>query len=716
MKMKLFHWMLLGAMTCGLSLSFAACSDDDDDNKSEEQKQEEAEQANDQATLFWNVVGQLAGTEDYTDDYADKTFEPTIGTTDENSQYTRVVALNTMKAAAESFANLVDANIDENTPSYEFKNDGVGTLTYTRVNDGRTFATVDVNIKQLPHLQRIVYMNGEQLGENGSFNGAAYYRFGDVIKKDDKLWVCVRPAFGPENKQDSHWITVDRLDDKNIEPITKSNKHFWVPKGLGKNKEHMQNLAELLYAMLKPIEWRKNIEDDAHLDMFHDFNHAKLPYHNVRFWEQVLANWRTNDLFNKVFHVSEEQMLKLINGDGLNFLYSGYSWWSTLSWNLTLYQMNYKGTNMSMATETEKKVDMRNYDDNSLDVRNNYWEKWAQLAKFFGDPGEAQPRWIIRHATGADLCTGSKYNEKDKIGGCVDTYTYYHGKNVRDLNPEVTTSTGLVGDILCTNGFFYAHYNDAEFAKATPVGIVVYRGAEGTSDRVSWNPNACGLVMMLQDYEVKQDNKSVTEFTWCSDDLINQFIDDGYLYPHVDNADDVLDNHKVKGFDRMGIAQAINREEVAPRIGMYPLLDCIESLNNSELNMKEVLGHGHFSQWFAPTLGDFVLAFDSLARHPELAKPELKGTTYEQYRDRTPGTLYGFNSSFKNDVWETLFERAGIKALAPFGYYWLNTQSNIEERAWMAVFTGQGVSCLKHIKSQKARFRPFLSFAVTIPQ
>ena len=66
--------MLAAALMCGLSLSVSSCSDDDDEPKSEEQLEQEAQQ---KASKFWSVVGQLVSVDDVTVDYEDKTFEPT---------------------------------------------------------------------------------------------------------------------------------------------------------------------------------------------------------------------------------------------------------------------------------------------------------------------------------------------------------------------------------------------------------------------------------------------------------------------------------------------------------------------------------------------------------------------------------------------------------------------------------------------------------------
>ena len=180
---KIFNLWLMAALVCGLSLSVSSCKDDDDDSKSEEQlQQEQAEKA----SKFWSVVGQLVSSDDYDADYQDKTFEPTYGIADSQEPLTRIVETNDMQTAASYFADLISvvdgSAIDENTPTYTYSDPEVGTLTYTRGGTANEWATVDVSIKQLPRLRKIVYRQGGE-GTNGNFPGKAYYRFGDVVSR-----------------------------------------------------------------------------------------------------------------------------------------------------------------------------------------------------------------------------------------------------------------------------------------------------------------------------------------------------------------------------------------------------------------------------------------------------------------------------------------------------------------------------------------------------
>ena len=186
---KHFYFLLLAALVCFLSLSVTSCKDDDKDNnggQSEEQQEQQALEQQDLDNARIAVLDHLAGVDEASDSvqsYMSQTFEPGIGLPDGDNESVRIVNTNTMELAAERFANIVGASIDEDTPSYTWADEKMGTMTYTKITDGTAWATVDVNIRQVPKLQKIIYRAPEMGDENGAFKGRAYYRFGDVVQR-----------------------------------------------------------------------------------------------------------------------------------------------------------------------------------------------------------------------------------------------------------------------------------------------------------------------------------------------------------------------------------------------------------------------------------------------------------------------------------------------------------------------------------------------------
>ena len=269
---------------------------------------------NEQEALGWRLISMLTDEGTAPSGWQDKTFEPTIGKAVDGDPYTRVVSTNDVDAAAARFAELADnpAGFSEVMSAYSYSVEGIGKLTYKRGSETEPYlAQVDVDLKQVPHLKKILYQTPAQQGNNATVTGTAYYRFGDVVQDGEgSYWVCVRPSFGPEGKGDSHWISVSMpLPKKNIYEYHGNNNDYYLPTGLGESVEHMQNLCEMLYAMLYPTQWNHNLVSSPRPKMFHDFSYGNYKYHNVYFWKVVEKTWSKQNLYQTVFNCTKEQLM-----------------------------------------------------------------------------------------------------------------------------------------------------------------------------------------------------------------------------------------------------------------------------------------------------------------------------------------------------------------------------------------------------------------------
>ena len=380
-------------------------------------------------------------------DYQGKQFTPTIGEASQQSPLTRIVTTNDLETAAKRFASLVglESGIDENTETYTWSNPAVGTLTYKKTPEGGTsLATVDVCIKQMLGLQQIVYCTPEQVGENATVRGVTYYRFGDVVKRKNdndlwEYWICVRPAFGPEGKKKSHWVTTSPLPKKNLHTIRKGGATFNVPILLGKNGEQMQNFAEMLYAMLNPKKWYENITVNSPyrnifskgVPMFHDFSKSKVEYHNQEFWTKVNEGWMNtkegnkDNLYQQVFGSDPGTLRDYLKSNGLNLLTDGYSWWSSVSWKLTLYRTKYTdgdGKQLNMHVQESGKLTETLSAASSFDAAGKGYSQ--NLPYLFFDKERC---YFIRHATGDELCgrTADNYTSfQEQNADLTDVYVY----------------------------------------------------------------------------------------------------------------------------------------------------------------------------------------------------------------------------------------------------------------------------------------------------
>ena len=479
-----FYFLLMAALVCCLSLSVTSCKSDDDNNNDDEGEEftdGPQNEQNEAATKFWNVVSQLVDIDEMSDDYKNASFEPTIGVEDPDNPQARIVYTNTAEAAAERFANLVGAEgLTEETTSFPWNDPNVGTLNYTKVTDGTAWATVDVNIKQVPKLEKIIYRAPEQeQGDNAKKQAVAggrraYYRFGDIVSRDvtnkdgtktHEYWICVRPAFAPEGKADTYWACItgplpkDNLWSwtyKNVNKKKKINvqRTYVLPTKLGEEKVQMQNLAELLYAIANPHGWYANVSGSTNkkFKFFDDFKKENLPYHNEYFWQNVQDQWtKTTGYFTGsniicelfgFYNLADFQHAVL---DGFHLLYAGYSW---VSGNApTLYQATYTTGTGDLESNNHKvtytKVKKAVYDKNNpkndieLDFSMSSYPYYKHL-DFFGD---TEPRYVVRIATGAELSNTGKYPDNEKaIPGVFDFYRYYGDveKSKGDGMPEIT--------------------------------------------------------------------------------------------------------------------------------------------------------------------------------------------------------------------------------------------------------------------------------------
>ena len=456
---KTFRFALMAVLTVGLSLAATSCKDDDNsENGGGEPTAEEI--AAEKAETFWSVAANLVSPFDVTAEYENKTFEPTIGTPLDGNSTVRVVSTGGLSAAAQRFADMTGAPVDENTTTYTYQDDAVGTLVYTKTNDATSLAKVDVNIKQIPHLQQIVYKTPEQMGTNSTFKGNSYYSFGDVILRynqdeSPEYWVCVRPALGPAGKEDTHWMTVSKLPQDNVLQLESGRKVVAVvPTKLGKSEEHMQNLAEMLYAMFNPEQWQSNIEQHSDyglfgpkgLPIFHDMKPERVQFFNKYFWTLLEKDWEKNELFPMIFGYSAEQMKGYVNSaEGLFLLGKGYTGTAGL------YQWQFKNGDGSksnlhdMKSSVVKKtgIALENaqlYYDNQY--KNNHWVNEA----FFGD---ANPRFVFRTATGKELAgedAGPRFSLATPTNKITDTFVFNKEHNVTispNIDPKVYTESDV---------------------------------------------------------------------------------------------------------------------------------------------------------------------------------------------------------------------------------------------------------------------------------
>ena len=622
MKKQSINLWLFAALLCGLSLSVTSCKDDDkgDDNSSEAAEVQASENAN----TFWAVAGNLVGTLNITSDYADKTFEPIIGEASEDDDATRVVILPDVEAAAAHFAAIVDADVTESTPTYTYKNDAVGTLVYTKSTDGKSLATVDVDIKQIPHLQKIVYKTADQMDINATNDGIPYYSFGDVIKRTraednvEEYWICIQAPFTKQGSTDVIWATVSKLPSANIFKYTSKKGHhdYAIPTKLLNNKEYMKDLTELISAMSEPTAWLYFLEKGPNnMKAFNLVKKENVKYLNKTFWTTVKNGWVKNDLANKIFGSELSALNNKLNNDGMKFVYHGYSWYYSVSDNLSLYVSTVKS-----GTGAEANARHLEWVEVKKDVITPYiavdclsqlqkGSQWINEA-FFGDN---EPRYIFRFSTSRDLY-GKKigiYETLATPGGIEDVHVYTRDNGIavgatktmenytqikddNDDDDDDDEEAGIdddgspVSDANIKVGYYIAADGKIYKTKKTSnnhggaVAVVVYLGGnKRVEDGQDWN----GLAMSLE----KEDTYWEYEGTEaeCKD------------MTHYETAAEALKTFN--GFASTDILKKCTKDSHDHKV-----LVALASFDKVETSQNQM------SSWFVPSLGQFLLAVEGL--------------------------------------------------------------------------------------------------------
>jgi hypothetical protein len=488
---KNINWMLMTLLVVGLGMNLASCKDDE---MSEEEKAwheaDPYEKGSEEAVDFWTVISQLTDLQTLPDNWKTATYEPTIGEASDTDPYTRIVVVQDAAEAVAAYSCLI--GLAESLPDYtsgnNFSNNRVGTLNYSRSRDGQSVATVEVNIKQMPSLKKIVYMTPEQAGENATLHGSAYYHFGDVISRvrpEDgvkEYWICVNPASHLTGKTTSHWISVSDLPAKNVYTWTRSDDvDVVLPTAICTQYTYIHDFATMLKAMLDSKQYFANIGQNG-LTTFTGFS-TKPSYINQYYFERINDAWQKKDLYSQVLYTTNDE---LKNRQELDIFCKGYSW--VMGKTGTLYTYTYSGPNWKTATWKKRTYDFKDTGKPAFNIH------------LWGIAGKGNSNWephnayVVRYTTGEALCklAGTNYSWQTAISGCEDVYVYnkyWYDGNGYDMNaaPEILNensykpqSKGLSevtkddrGKFIGQNGRIYDTKEAAERDHTKAVALVI---------------------------------------------------------------------------------------------------------------------------------------------------------------------------------------------------------------------------------------------------
>lgn len=671
------HLLLLALIVCGFSLSVTSCKDDDDDKN--EQRSADADPLDtDEAHAAWRWLNNLTDAQSLPDNWSKKTFEPTVGVASENNKLTRIVVVGDIDEARRQFADLADVEVSQLDAELTVSHKGVGSLTWTPSKAGaQNLAEVAVNSSLIPNLQKLVYCTSDQVGVNGIFwdnvKGTAWYRFGDVIRDaEGYYWVCVRPSFAPD-KGDSHWINVfnatpcGQYNGKTMgiptaNLVTKYNQLdkydkqiILLPTKLNYKREHIYNLSNLLWAMLKPGEYGTTLNEESKKRGLGGFdgnlNGPKFIQRVAEFWDEQSDG---STLWEKIFHRSREDMEKYLLTD---FYYKDYSW----IWGNGGYLWRYQSAgyeNSIHGSESGDKTSF-NFVGEGFDVT-YLTGLTGSKEKPNGLDSDRNGAWLVRYKTGAQLCSKGSYSPYERIQGCTDIYRYNQktGKSVQsdletenDLN-DVPLAAVKVGDFIGQNGKFYRTMDDVKAAKTTAVAIVchVAPGKKSVEDGSYYH----GLAVATEDINAN---------TWLQENNYEHTCLNKQYKTALD-AINVLDG--IAATNKLLQCQGHN----------HPFVKCLElapkftSTDNKSLN--------YISNWFVPSLGQFTLALQGMGlKYEKRFEDAVEFSPIQAGKTPQQVVLDFFNGKGTPFI--------GLNVNEESGWYWLATECS-EVTAFLMYF------------------------------
>ncbi len=220
---KKHHILSFATLALALGMSFSSCNDSCVDTNGGKDNNTDSEQTDKEYQTRQELLCLLGMTADV-DSLPDNwnsgfTSEPTIGQeASEGDPYVRLVATSSVADACRYYQFMTSQKSDGSLTTDTWTRDGIGTLKFTAENQSNLYATVDVDVKQLPHLTQIRFVPASALGNN---DASYWYSPGDIIKQENPgeeptYWMCVRPCI-EGSKGRSHWCSfqLNSVNQKN---------------------------------------------------------------------------------------------------------------------------------------------------------------------------------------------------------------------------------------------------------------------------------------------------------------------------------------------------------------------------------------------------------------------------------------------------------------------------------------------------------------------
>ncbi len=474
---SLRNWGLL-TLTLTLGLQLTACKDNELDggttNGDTTEQTDQLSQKHDALLSLLSVTASLDSlpTSWNSDNYQ---VEPTLGVVaDASAPYTRLVPTTSAEEADRIFRSMTGQDVNGSAQSAQWQMEGIGNLNFEVNNESNLYATLKLQVKQMPHLQEVRFVPAEAVGNNLAPSDVPFYHIGDVIKQTREgeqptYYVCVRPCSKAASKQKSHWcsLQLNSPEQTNSNYLSLNDGQLKLPTQLSSSKgdaERMvQNFFNVLRLIAKPeIYTQDNIKGIGDITK----QSGELTYREVR---DLSYYWDYNNLWYRLQNkdMSENKLRDLVTQDApaLGAFYLGYSSSFFGRSPYTLYDMKLYAKKDGLFDEV-KKLTAKVKDTDTYDFKQ--LENGAADFSLYQDGNSMDNQFIVKHRTGAELqnrtllsndkdCgksfeANADYDIKDIFTReVIDTASAFHhkGQGLFAFGDKVTNSYNFKGNQVC---------------------------------------------------------------------------------------------------------------------------------------------------------------------------------------------------------------------------------------------------------------------------
>ena len=306
---KLFMALLLIG---GFALSFSSCKDSEnvsnDPNSPENialSKQSESAQA------LLSVLSYTSGLDSLPDNWASNSYtvEPKVGVVkEESTPYVRYIVVNDKEEAIDTYNAIAEKTLEDDATSDTWNIEKIGSLNFKVLNQSDVTATLDINIKQQPHLTQIRFVPASAMGENSLWGLKVdpYYQFGDVVSLKEgnqkTYWICARPCSRFYGKKESHWFSFNLIDkpgeegSNTIEFYGSNYGKMKLPTQLGNKSlsaKHIPNLFQLLMLIDNPEKYNET-------DFPKGLGEIKRDEFTAEELKSISSEWTNKNIWNTI--------------------------------------------------------------------------------------------------------------------------------------------------------------------------------------------------------------------------------------------------------------------------------------------------------------------------------------------------------------------------------------------------------------------------------